>query len=143
MWKSDFTKPNNWLDHQTAVPFIITHFLGREVAKHITLPPPYFTVGMMFLYCRSIISTPDVSKHTLSKEFSFVSPQNVFLKVLKRSLVEKLRQTLVFLLLSSLFCVLKLIQAILPSLFLLWHQCPLCKGRVYPQLECQVGNWWK
>ncbi len=68
------------------VPFITASLPGPEAAKRpqtITLPPPYFTVGMMFFFWNAVTFTPDVMGHTPSKKFNFclVSPQSIFAKV--------------------------------------------------------------
>ncbi len=55
-----------------------------QVLKTITLPPPCFTVGMMFSMKCCVVFMSDVTGYTPSKKFNFclISPQNICPKVL-------------------------------------------------------------
>ncbi len=68
------------------VPFITASLPGPEAAKQpqtITLPPPYFTVGMMFFFSEMLCYFYARCIHTPSKKFNFclVSPLSIFPKV--------------------------------------------------------------
>ncbi len=92
------------------VPFITASLPGPEAAKQpqtITLPPPYFTVGMMFFFLKCCATfMPDVYTH-LPKSSTFVSSvHRVFSQKSRgssRCFLAKLRQAFIMFLLSCIF----------------------------------------
>ncbi len=135
------------------VPFITASLPGPEAAKQpqtITLPPPYFTVGMMFFFWNAVLLLRQMYWDThLPKSSTFVSSvHRVFSQKSwgsSRCFLAKLRWAFMFFLLSSGFRLGTLpCRPFLPSLFLMvesWTLTLTEASEACSSLDVVVGSF--